>query len=125
MTKTPDYLVPDIDDFITHTSKYMEMEKFVTVTAELACRLITYEYEGCGYYDGEGDWIDPDAFIHEAVESDKYQAILAFFEVTEEELEAWKEENVEVAHWVAQSAGTGGCEFPELDEFILNYKEEG
>ena len=68
--------------------------------------------------------IDTDAWVHEESEDQKQAAILAYHEITQEELDAWTEKHKEVAHWVGVVGQYGDCDDPDLKSFIYNYDPE-
>ena len=117
MTTTPTYLQENEDGCITATSKYYEMQKFSTVVADLERYAQPYEDEGTAFM-LDGVLIDTDRWVHESSEAHTRRAILRYHETTEEEVEAWIEENPEVAYWAAYVGQFGGCICPELEEMI-------
>ena len=123
MTTTPKYLETDWEGCIKSSPEYNQMEFFCNVLAEVV------RYQEGPYDDGGFDTsfmcddvlIDTDRWVHEDSEESTKKAILSFYETTEDALDAWIEDHVEVAHWIVNTTQYKNCEFPELDRYILDY----
>ncbi len=121
-TTTLKYLQTNWDDTLTIGPEYQEMEKFCMVIADINRYAEEYFDEGTAFY-MDDILIDTDGWVHEESEAEKHAAILAYHEVTQEELDAWTEKHEEVAYWVAFVGQFGDCKNDELEEFIDNYNE--
>lgn len=107
-------------DTIVCDAEYQTMAKFCGLVADLARYSEEYYDEETGFY-SDGVWIDTDRWVHEECEDDKANAILAFYEVSEEELDDWIDKNAEVHHWIVNTTWPRNCVGSDLDDWIKNY----
>ena len=110
-------------DCIVCDAEYREMEKFCNLVSDLARYSEDYYDEGTAFYSGDV-LIDTDRWVHEECEDEKAEAILAFYEVTAEELSAWIEKNAEVHHWISVTTWPRNCIGSDLDDWIRDYESD-